>query len=319
MSTEFNASGFDAVASFFGQTVETNEIQVKQNDHKKSSINKKRLGVGMKAKKDDKDISAVESIAAKEKILAIGKKRKYDEDSDNSGHGTDESSDDEGGRTSVVKEKIAQTNHYAEANVEMMMTKKKTKKKKKGKKERLAEKNDESESPNPQSNSEENIQLAEDHFETEAALGDTSDAAYQKKKKRKTRSKQKNVRKDTRSSQDKPEHLRIGSKNYAGRALTPETRTRLCLPESRTSQIRKERATGKVHASSEDHSSIPHLGLAVDDLLADNVDGENGDIVDSGELIQNGDTKTDQPGNNPPRNKIPKQKRKKKSKFKNLK
>jgi len=317
MSAEFNASGFDAVASFFGDTVETNEVQVKQNDHKKSSFNKKRLGVGMKAKNDDTDISAVESIAAKEKILAIGKKRKYDEDSDNADHGTDESSDDEGGRTSVVKEKSAQTNHYTAVNVEMK--KKKTKKKKKGKKERFAEKFDESESCNPQPNSDENLQIAEDDLESEDAIGDTSDAAYQKKKRRKTRSKQKNVRKDARSSQDKPEHLRIGSKSYAGRALTQETRIRLSLPESRTSQIRKERATGKVHASSEDHSSVPHLGLAVDDLLSDNVDGENDKIVDSGELIKNGDTETDQTGNSPPRNKIPKQKRKKKSKFKNLK
>lgn len=37
---------------------------------------------------------------------------------------------------------------------------------------------------------------------------------------KKTRSKQKNIRKDNRLNEDKPEYLRLGSKNYKGRPLT---------------------------------------------------------------------------------------------------
>lgn len=313
MSTEFNTSGFDAVSSFFGDAIETNQVEITKNDLRKSSANKKRLGVGMKAKKDDKDIGAVESLAAKEKILSIGKKRRYNDESDEGGHDTDESSDDEGGRTSVVKDKTLQSNVITEVDAETM--KKPKKKKKKGKKERMAEKLDESESCNQKQIPQEIQDVVEDNLETEEATGDTSDAVYQKKKRRKTRSKQKNVRKDTRSSQEKPEHLRIGSKNYAGRALTQETRMRLNLPESRTSLIRKERAMGKIHPSSEEQIPSSHLGLAVDDLLADNEDGDTGGIIDdSGELVDNGDIEK-----NLTQSKIPKQKRKKKSKYKNLK
>jgi hypothetical protein len=314
MSTEFNTSGFDAVSSFFGDAKETNQVEIKKNDLRKSTANKKRLGVGMKATKDDKDIGAVESLAAKEKILSIGKKRRYNDESDEADHDADESSDDEGGRTSVVKDKTLQSNAITEVDIEMRKKPNK-KKKKKGKKERMAEKLDESESCNQKQIPQEIQDVVEYNLETEEATGDTSDAVYQKKKRRKTRSKQKNVRKDTRSSQEKPEHLRIGSKIYAGRALTQETRMRLNLPESRTSLIRKERAMGKIHPSSEEQIPSSHLGLAVDDLLADNEDGDIGGIIDdSGELVDNGDIEK-----NPTQSKIPKQKRKKKSKYKNLK
>jgi hypothetical protein len=44
------------------------------------------------------------------------------------------------------------------------------------------------------------------------------------RRRKKTRSKQKNIRKDNRSVADKPEHLRMGSKDFAGRILTDETK-----------------------------------------------------------------------------------------------
>ena len=56
-----------------------------------------------------------------------------------------------------------------------------------------------------------------------------------KDKKRKVRSKQKNIRKDSRPLSAKPEHLRLGNPRYSGRPLTQETRQRLDLPPSKTS------------------------------------------------------------------------------------
>jgi hypothetical protein len=47
-------------------------------------------------------------------------------------------------------------------------------------------------------------------------------------KRKKTRSKQKNIRRDTRRDEFKPEHLRMGSKDYKGRPLT-KVRKNMCI------------------------------------------------------------------------------------------
>lgn len=46
----------------------------------------------------------------------------------------------------------------------------------------------------------------------------------QKLKRKKTRSKQKNIRKDHRSEDSKPAHLKFGAKDYKGRPITPATK-----------------------------------------------------------------------------------------------
>jgi hypothetical protein len=46
----------------------------------------------------------------------------------------------------------------------------------------------------------------------------------------KTRSKQKNIRRDKRAEEFKPSHLHIGSKEYTGRPLTKETKAILGIP-----------------------------------------------------------------------------------------
>lgn len=48
---------------------------------------------------------------------------------------------------------------------------------------------------------------------------------------KKTRSKQKNIRKDKRAMDQRPSHLRLGDPEYAGRGLTEETRKVLGLPK----------------------------------------------------------------------------------------
>lgn len=53
----------------------------------------------------------------------------------------------------------------------------------------------------------------------------------QKRKRKKTRSKQKNIRKDTRSHDQKPEYLREDSERFTGRELTEETKRHLKLQQ----------------------------------------------------------------------------------------
>mmetsp|Transcript_534 Transcript_534/g.896 ORF Transcript_534/g.896 Transcript_534/m.896 type:complete len:224 (-) Transcript_534:43-714(-) len=57
-----------------------------------------------------------------------------------------------------------------------------------------------------------------------------SDVNEVKKKRIKTRSKQKNIRRDRRADHVKPEHLQIGNVAYAGRPLTDATKAALNLP-----------------------------------------------------------------------------------------
>lgn len=54
------------------------------------------------------------------------------------------------------------------------------------------------------------------------------------RKRKKTRSKQKNIRKDNRSHEDKPEYLRLDSEIYRGRELTEETKRHLGLNTEET-------------------------------------------------------------------------------------
>lgn len=55
--------------------------------------------------------------------------------------------------------------------------------------------------------------------------------ADERRHRKKTRSKQKNIRKDKRPMEQRPAHLRAGDPEYCGRGLTEETRTFLGLPE----------------------------------------------------------------------------------------
>lgn len=303
------SSGFDAVSSFFGSETQIKEVhRLNDETHRKSSSVGRRSGVGVKTKDVGVEVEKVDSFQTKNKILAIGKKRKMDDDSDDGDLvKDDDSSDEEGGRTSVVKEKKTISSSVV---IEKEFQMRPKKKKKNGKKERKVEKDIETKISVDHQTMDYSSKLLNDVGYEEKQVdfvADDSKIAHQKKKRRKIRSKQKNVRKDTRSSSDKPEHLRIGSKNYAGRALTSETREHLHLPESRTSHIRKERSSGNFHVSVESKDSDIHLGLAVDDLLTDD------QIIDSGEIVGNSQEIK------PQKIRVSKQKHKKKSKFKNLK
>ena len=66
--------------------------------------------------------------------------------------------------------------------------------------------------------------------QSHGALGEGEISQDQPPKRVKTRSKQKNIRRDKRAEEFKPSHLHIGSKEYTGRPLTKETKAILGLP-----------------------------------------------------------------------------------------
>ncbi|CAM9674124.1 unnamed protein product, partial [Hapterophycus canaliculatus] len=57
--------------------------------------------------------------------------------------------------------------------------------------------------------------------------------ADERRQRKKTRSKQKNIRKDKRPMEQRPAHVRVGDPEFSGRGLTDETRKFLGLPEQK--------------------------------------------------------------------------------------
>lgn len=260
---EFDNAGFSAIGDFFGASKEDlpkSSTTVDGSKTQSSQPRGKRRGVGSHAP------SASESRGDLSKqILKVGRKRmRDDEDDDEGSHsgGPDpEASDDESvaGRTGISsKEKQRHQKEKPPA-----LTTEAAQKKKLGKKERqrlkeLAEaKAQELESSKDQV--QENDQALPISSEKASA---SDDAAGKTKKRRKIRSRQKNIRKDNREV--KPDHLIVGQKHYQGRPLTSETRSKLNLPPP------KLRTAFTSHrASNESHSNDDGMGLAIDDLLTE--------------------------------------------------
>jgi hypothetical protein len=81
-------------------------------------------------------------------------------------------------------------------------------------------------------------------------------------KRKKTRSKQKNIRRDNRSDTDKPTHLQVGSKEYKGRPLTAETKAVLGMnvapsKSQKKKQKQKEKEQRRQEAASAASPSQP--------------------------------------------------------------
>jgi len=283
-----------------------------------------------------------------------------------------EKSDDEDhdeGRTSAIKQKTIKDSNITEIAMKTKETKTKKKKKKKSKKERLREaetdvnKSKDSEKmggdkgvtaegqdkkdldqttndPPTETEIAESVEKDQNGNDTidDAKAQNLAKTKSQKGKRRRVRSKQKNVRKDTRNSNQKPDHLKLGSATYRGRPLTKETRSFMNMPESRTSSIRREKIqlkdSNKDLNTSEDDIELTKLGI--DDLLGDdekdvskvstetgldtgsqnnsNENDDNDDLNDSGVLVSTKDVQ----GIEKSTITSIKQKKKKKSKYKNL-
>eukprot|EP00956_Cyclotella_meneghiniana_P022286 scaffold41942_cov72-Cyclotella_meneghiniana.AAC.6 len=201
--------------------------------------NLKRLGVGAKANTVATKDTLAESDWTKsgnKKILSIGKKH-TDEDEEDIHVDPGSSSDDEEGRTSVVKER-KRKNHQLNP-VETVTTADNPKsKKKKGKKERASA----------------STGITDDDNKSKAMTEEGNDTVERKKPKRKkARSKQKNIRKDSRTESDRPSYLNVGSSGYAGRPLTSATKEKLGL-NTQSSSLRSDTkdANAITHESSTD-------------------------------------------------------------------
>lgn len=230
----------------------------------------KRLGVG--ATKDigkhigDDDKPELDG----KRILRVGKKRKnlpqddddIDDNDENDAH-HDEEDDDDIGRT-AIEDKQEGNSQNIRNDVKAI---EKKKKKKRGKKERMlllgsdptegegktTEANEHyseevdngvkvsnqdgmivDSSRTNSSNHDEKVMKERNGLKAadDTSSNQNNDNNQKKRYRKKVRSRQKNIRKDKRSV--KPEHLQIGSTNYQGRPITPETRSKLNLPPSNT-------------------------------------------------------------------------------------
>jgi len=218
-----------------------------------------RLGVGASTPTSTNNLQSVDwTTTGKKKILSVGKKKRGhgDDDDEDSAvlvgdYGLDRDDDngdeDEGGRTSVVSErkrKVSRKNAAAAAPSAIAVDEgvppsseangsKEKRKKKKGKKERVAERDstasgaleDADNAPAEENNINESNQKVENGSnQPMTALTEVPNKNNNKRKRKKIRSRQKNIRKDTRAANDKPSHLVLGRSDYAGRPLTKATR-----------------------------------------------------------------------------------------------
>lgn len=204
---EFDASGFSEFDRFFGGNDDSANAKVKA-PLPVSKPKAKRGGVGAV-------IAPAREAQLTERLLRVGTKRSREEDGDEGFDTRDDVDLDEGaGRTGIASKENKST---AEEKVA-------ARSKKLGKKERnqiIHAKQESSQTSDSIKDASTNSNTAEDLKKT-------------KPKRRKIRSRQKNIRKDTRKIDEKPQHLRVGGSNYKGRPLTEETRTKLSLPPSKS-------------------------------------------------------------------------------------
>lgn len=290
----------------------------------------RHLGVGANLSVDlegkDDSSSKLNAIFAKGKFKKKKRKRNdWDEDSENGERSvseSDESGAEEEGRTSIAARKVKMDKkvidgHDKEATDgdvvkekpkldegEPLQKREKKKQKKKGKKERQREQQEKSTEKvsvdNSQTEEQEEDQnnMKQDKYHSFEAHSDEKvpKKSTNKFKKKKVRSKQKNIRKDTRRAMDKPSHLILGRSNYSGRPITPETRAKLNMPKKikhdisgSMFKVKKNGMIGETEGST----------LAIDDLVKINTNTVDAEYA----LNENGKKA---------------KKKKKKSKYKNL-
>ena len=221
---EFDNAGFSALDSFFGDSATEAAETSKQTVPKPQQAKIKRRGVGSAMPKR----SEKQNLA--EMVLKVGKKRSYrdgddeeDELSTQEQQHDDDDDEDSGGRTGIAPKKaVANTRNELQRN-------EKSGKHKMGKKERqqLKEANKKLESA---------LDKGEEiPVEEIPQLSKEDERSPRKKhKRRKIRSRQKNIRKDNRSNEEKPKYLVPGKSIYRGRPMTKETREKLNLPAPKT-------------------------------------------------------------------------------------
>jgi hypothetical protein len=263
--TEFDSTGFSAVADFFGRVVTDEKRQSSTSDggpHRKHPIpsSASRQGVGTRLV----NTKTLVSEDATSRIMKLGKRRRQEEEEGEENIVQSQSNvDDEEdqGRTAIT-EKPKVVDKHSEVEVVQKNEKKKLEKKERQiacMEEDIPENKGEVETGGEElpSQQEETVQTG-------------------KKKRRKVRSKQKNIYKDKRAHYERPEHLRVGNASYGGRPITPETRVKLNLPPSKSSMLRKSLTEETIVTTVKVDNEVG-VTLAVDDLL--NVDQREGEAV----------------------------------------
>eukprot|EP00980_Cylindrotheca_fusiformis_P009355 scaffold2047_cov129-Cylindrotheca_fusiformis.AAC.34 len=208
---EFDAGGFSAFDQFFGETNDDPSSKKGKDPLVGTSSRKtKRGGVGADVPREK-----VKQDRISERLLRVGgSKRSREEDEEHSVEGNDDGDlEEEAGRTGIAPKVTKKKSESEKGEVPT---------KKLGKKERKR------------------LQQEQETSKTNDAVEETTkDASAEESKKtrpkrRKVRSRQKNIRKDNRSTDEKPKHLQVGASDYKGRPLTEETRSRLSLPPSKS-------------------------------------------------------------------------------------
>ena len=260
--SEYDAAGFTAVEKFFGgddgvrdSSSKSGVVVRNSNDVPKGN----RRGVGSKQSFTSKARDDLTN-----KLLKIGRKRRRGEDDEETNEDeimVDEE-EDEAGRTAIA------TQTQSKISLELDTSIVEKPKKKLGKKERKRLQHQDIATDVTPSAAEDEEKARKTH-EIQVVDGDmnendqeASGASQKKHKRRKVRSKQKNIRKDNREK--KPDHLVVGRRNYQGRPLTAETREKLNIAAP------KARTPFQLESSpSEDVGDVG--GLGIDSLLEEDI------------------------------------------------
>ena len=241
---EFNASAFSAVESFFvidKQGASNVAATTIESANKIRHGNVRRLGVGAAAK-------PIKPSVAPTNLMKIGNKKRNhgDDDAEMIPDIYDEDNEEDVGRTGIVSDL---PEHNDPADVISSSTRKRKKaKKKSGKKERqqlmrdkeLAIQTSSSEvepvTPSGTQNASVGDTVTRDNQHVQDSTGNKKESVKSKgslsqekqtRKRRKVRSRQKNIYKDNRPPDQKPDHLVPGGYEYKGRPITAETRAKL--------------------------------------------------------------------------------------------
>eukprot|EP00590_Aulacoseira_subarctica_P003923 CAMPEP_0172422624 /NCGR_PEP_ID=MMETSP1064-20121228/8762_1 /TAXON_ID=202472 /ORGANISM="Aulacoseira subarctica , Strain CCAP 1002/5" /LENGTH=310 /DNA_ID=CAMNT_0013163569 /DNA_START=62 /DNA_END=994 /DNA_ORIENTATION=+ len=253
------------VKAFFGHDEGYNDTTVStapavSNTTNRAGTEKRRnLGVGATPKRDVREEEGAEDMKAQDSMKNMlrvirGEKRSHQEEEIVNLHQL-ESDEDEEGRTSVIKVKEAVK----------CLTPPKKKGKKSKEKAQCSEINSNVIEPKPVIIADPPAVLSE-RFESLASYREgrrEPDGIAGAFRRTKARSKQKNIRKDTRGHK-KPSHLIPGRSDFDGRGLTTATRLFLGLPErAKLQEIRLQRK------ASDHNKGDASADLAVDNLLLD--------------------------------------------------
>ena len=165
------------------------------------------------------------------RLLQVGKKRRATDGDDDDEHiPENEDEEDELGRSGIATEAPKET------RVEDEDKPKKKKKKKAGKKERQKQKEQSQDFPGedvPESQTADKDPPGGDQEDpAQPSAGDDnlpseSNERKPKRKRRKVRSRQKNIYKDNRSAEERPDYLVPGGYEYRGRPMTSATRAKM--------------------------------------------------------------------------------------------